>query len=126
MTSKIPDYDISVDVNFEDGVGEIAADAFKSNLPEGLTEDHFDQVDNFRDQFAASVGDKILDMADDHFANNEGDISVADYSLGGNATLAMTMSNDYQLVTSITVAANEALDAVNEKAKEMFKASLAD
>ena len=126
MTEVKKEFDIEVDVVWDGAVGEIDPDAFKKNLPEDLPEEVFEKVDSYRDQLAAAVGEKVLDYAEGHFQNNDTDLSVADYSVGGNATLSMTMSNDYQLVTSITIASNEALDVINQKAKDLYKEKMSE
>lgn len=113
--------DFEVPIIWDNGIGEIAADAFTKNLPEGLEEEHFEAVDSYRDQFAAKIGEEMVGMAADHFETNEGYLSIIEYGLGGKATLAMCMNNDFHLTTSITVATNEALEAVNNKAKELYK-----
>lgn len=119
--SNVP---VDVNVVWDGSIGEVAPDAFEKALPEDLKMGHFQAVDDFRSDFAAAVGQHIADKAAEWFPDNEDDLSIVETSLGGNATLAMTMSSDCQLVTQITVSANEALEAVSAKAKESFKGTL--
>jgi hypothetical protein len=116
--------EMDVKVVWDGGIGEVAAGSFEANLPEDLKPEHFQQVDDFRSDFAAAVGQQVVEKAQDWFPDNEDDLSIVETGLGGNATMAMTMGSDCQLVTQITVAANEALEAVAVKAKEVFKDTL--
>ncbi len=121
MSKKPVETPIDLSVTWDNGVGEVSPDSFKNNLPEDLKEEHFEAVDSYREQFAATVGEHMMQQAQEHFKTETGDLSIMDVGIGGRTTLAMVMSNDYHMVTTITTATGTALQAVQDKAKEMYK-----
>lgn len=121
MTNNVKELDIDFDVTFTDGVGVVDETAFEKNLPAGRTQEDFEFVDSYRDQVVAHAASKLIDKAPELFKDGVEEISIAEMNLGGNATGSITLSSDYNLVSSINVSSNDALRLMEDKAKEIQK-----
>ena len=126
MAEEMMKTTFQVDINNDDGIIEVDKEAFKANLPEELEEKHFELVDSYRDQFVASVADEVLKVSEDHFEKSDNELSVMDTSIGGNATLSMSMNKANHLTVAVNISAGEVLNSVLEKADSLYKTSMSD
>lgn len=117
--------DKKVAVQYNSGVGEVDSGAFLDNLPSGLTEEHFQKVDDYRDEFAAQVGQHMLAAAPAYFESNpKTNLSLAPTSMGGNTTLEATLTPEMQMTVAIKVDSAKSLNAVFDQVKELKQKTL--
>lgn len=104
------------------GVGEVNKKAFTKGLPEGLNEEHFMTVDDYRDQFVSKIATEALDEAQFQNESNgsHGTISVNDINLGGRTIANITVDNNYKLVVEFEVKHTELMNATLARANELY------
>lgn len=126
MTEVKKEFDIELDVTWDGNTAEIDPESFVKNLPAHLPLEVFEEVDSFRGQVIAAAADLMYERGQTHFETSDSDLNMASFGMGGSASLDMTMSSDFQIVSSVTVSAGDALDIVLSKAKDFYKEKMSE
>lgn len=107
----------------ENNIGTVNKKAFAEGLPEGLTIDHFQQVDQYRENHLTEVSTLALNHADE---NNIGDgsgtgLSIPDIYLGGQTRADIHISNDGRFVAEVNSSyTDELMGAVISRSQELW------
>lgn len=109
---------LDINVTFNNGIGTVDADAFKENLPEGITLETFQAVDDYRDTFVAGVASVLADEV--QAGDRETDHAIAQFGVGGNTTVEMLQNRENGLVVHTSRAHSAALAAVIDRATAMY------
>lgn len=117
MTKKV------VNWNAETGVGEVSKKAFIKGLPEGLTPDVIDKVDEYRDGFLANITNEAIDYAKNAFIAGDSPeiITVPSFTMGGKVQGSVVIDPNFSVVASSTIINSEAMNVVMAKAQFLHK-----
>ena len=117
MTKKI------VTFNPETHIGEINKKAFNKGLPEGVTPELIEAVDEYRDGFLGKIAGETLDHANIAFASENAPevVTVARFPMGGLVAGEVMVDPTYQLLASHVIENSTIMSAVLSRAQDLHK-----
>jgi len=111
-----------VKFNEKTGTGTVSKEAFFKDIPEGVTEELFTVVDEYREKQLSSIANAALDFAEKTGVGNGTGVGVSinDIPMGGQATGTIYIDPSMKLLTQVDYKQSELMQNVLARAETLY------